>query len=273
MALLAAPIAARLPGPRWLVDALAVTIAAQAGVAPLLTSAFGGLPLASVPANLLAAPVAGPIMSWGMTAGLLAGVLGGGLATVLHLPTRFLLWWLTGVARTMGGAPLGFLDGRDVLLVAVLGCAAWWLRRWWALAVLVVVAVVAARPVAVAGAIDVARGAELWRGAGGAHVLVLEGPADAGRVLEGLHRRGVRRLALVVATAGNRDVAGTIADIRSRVPVGAIAAPPDHRIRDATEIDRPFEVDVGGLRVSLRPVGRGLVAEIGRAPPTTRGAR
>ena len=270
MALLAAPIAARLPGPRWLADALAVTVAAQAGVAPLLTSTFGGLPVASVPANLLAAPVAGPIMSWGMTAGLLAGTVGGSVASVLHVPTRALLWWLTTVARVMGGAPLGFLDGRDVLLVAVLGCAAWWVRRWWAVAGLVAVALLVARPGAPTGSVEVAHGAELWRGRGGGHVLVLAGPADAGRVLEGMHRHGVRAVALVVATAGNRDVAGTIADIRSRVPVGAIAAPPEHRIRDATAIEEPLAVDVGGLRVELRPVGRTLVAEVARGPPIRR---
>ena len=270
MALLAAPIAARLPGPRWLADALAVTIAAQAGVAPLLTSTFGGLPVASVPANLLAAPVAGPIMSWGMTAGLLAGAVGGGVASALHAPTGLLLWWLTAVARAMGGAPLGFLDGRDVLLVAALGCVAWWWRRWWAVAAVVGIALLVARPAAPGDSVEVARGAELWRGRGGAHVLVLAGPADAGRVLEGLRRHGVRTLALVVATAGHRDVAGTIADIRSRVPVGAIAAPAEHRIRDATAIEEALSLDVGGLRVALRPVGRGLAAEVARAPPVWR---
>jgi len=265
MALLAAPIAARLPGPRWFADALSVTLAAQAGVAPLLTTTFGGLPLASVPANLLAAPVAGPIVSWGMTAGLVAGVVGGEVASVLHLPTRALLAWLTWVARTTGGAPFGFLDGGDVVLVAGVGAVALRLRRRWALVGFALVALVVARP-AVAAEAELARGATLWRG-GGAAVLVLEGPADAGRVLEGLRRQGIGRLTLVVASAGNRDVAGTILDLRARVVVAAIAAPSGHRIRDASAIEVATELDVGGLRVRLEPVGRALVATIARGPP------
>jgi competence protein ComEC len=42
IALLASPLAARLPGPRALAQALAVTVAAQVGVAPVAVTAFGG---------------------------------------------------------------------------------------------------------------------------------------------------------------------------------------------------------------------------------------
>ena len=83
------------PGPRWLAAPLAVTLAAQAAVSPLLVATFGGVPLASLPANLLAAPAAGPIMVWGLTGGLVAGVVGGPVAQVLHLPTP----GAAGVAR------------------------------------------------------------------------------------------------------------------------------------------------------------------------------
>ena len=105
IALLAAPIAARLPGPRALAEALAVTIAAQIGVAPVSVSVFGGVPLASIPANLLAVPVAGPLMVWGLPAGVLAGV-APALAPVLHLPTRLAVRWIAVVARTAAAAPL-----------------------------------------------------------------------------------------------------------------------------------------------------------------------
>ena len=60
IALWAAPLAARLPGPRIVAEPLAVTIAAQVGVAPVLIPVFGGLPVAAIPANLLAIPAAGP---------------------------------------------------------------------------------------------------------------------------------------------------------------------------------------------------------------------
>jgi competence protein ComEC len=106
IALLGAPLSARLPGPRVLRDAVAVTIAAQVGVAPVLVSAFGGVPIASVPANVLAVPVAGPLMVWGLPAGVLAG-LAPGLAPALHLPTRLGVRWIALVARVGAAAPIG----------------------------------------------------------------------------------------------------------------------------------------------------------------------
>src|SRR5690606_6159961 len=52
LVLLASPLAARLPGPRWLAEPLAVTLAAQVGVAPFLLTTFGGMPVVTVVANL-----------------------------------------------------------------------------------------------------------------------------------------------------------------------------------------------------------------------------
>ena len=49
-------------------EALAVTLAAQAGAMPLLLATFGSVPLATVPANLLAVPAAGPLMVSGVRA-------------------------------------------------------------------------------------------------------------------------------------------------------------------------------------------------------------
>ena len=50
-----------------------VTLGAQAGVVVPLVWVFGSLPLVSVPANLLAVPVAGFVMLYGLPAGLFAG--------------------------------------------------------------------------------------------------------------------------------------------------------------------------------------------------------
>ena len=60
-------VARAIPGPRPLVESLAVTATAQLAVAPLLVWRFDGLPVASLPANLLAGPAAGPVMMWGLT--------------------------------------------------------------------------------------------------------------------------------------------------------------------------------------------------------------
>ncbi len=105
IAVLATPLAPRLPGPRPLAQAAAVTVAAQIGVAPITISAFGGVPVVSVPANLLAVPVAGPLMVWGLPAGVLAGLVPAA-APVLHVPTRLGVRWIAlgGAGRGAGAA-------------------------------------------------------------------------------------------------------------------------------------------------------------------------
>ena len=119
-------IAPVLPGPSALREALAVTLAAQMGVAPVLLATFGPIPVASIPANLVAVPVAGFVMVWGLTGGLAAGLVGQPVASVLHGPTRAALGWLELVADQAAGASLGELrsaprDGaRARLGVAVL---------------------------------------------------------------------------------------------------------------------------------------------------------
>lgn len=118
IALLGGPLARRLPGPRPVAEALALTLAAQAGVAPVILPVFGELPVASVPANLLAAPAAAPVTVWGIAAGLPAGLVGGTAATVLHLPTRLLLGWVAGVARWGASLPLGHVGLRHVVVLA-----------------------------------------------------------------------------------------------------------------------------------------------------------
>ncbi len=67
-------IAAHVPGPRPLAEALGVTAAAQLGVLPVLLPVFGTVPLVALPANLLAAPVVGPLTVWGLVAGTVGGL-------------------------------------------------------------------------------------------------------------------------------------------------------------------------------------------------------
>ena len=112
-----------LPGPRPLREAAAVTLAAQSAVAPLLLLLFGPVPVAALPANLLAAPVAGPLMVWGLTGGLLAGVVGPPLDGLLHLPSGLGLGWIGGMAAWAGRHPIGLLGGPA-------DRRAWRHRRW-----------------------------------------------------------------------------------------------------------------------------------------------
>lgn len=109
----------RLPGPVWWRDAVSVTVAAQLGVAPLLLATFGPVPLASLPANLLAGPVAGAVMVWGVTAGLVAGAVPAGVAEVLHVPTRLGVGWIDAVSRWTTAAHLPELDAGRLVAVVV----------------------------------------------------------------------------------------------------------------------------------------------------------
>ncbi|HEY3144217.1 MAG TPA: ComEC/Rec2 family competence protein [Acidimicrobiales bacterium] len=119
----AGPIERRLPGPRWVTSPLAMTCAAQMAVAPLLTAVFGPISLASLPANVLAAPAAGPVMVWGLTAGLVAGLVGGPVAGLLQLPTRLLLAWIEAVALAAARWPIVSLGSWHLGALLVAGVA------------------------------------------------------------------------------------------------------------------------------------------------------
>ncbi len=101
LALFARPLAVRLPGPRWVRDPLAVTIAAQLGVAPLSLLVFGRMSLLALPANLLAVPVAGFVMAWGIPAGLVAGAFRSwpAVTAVVNLPTLLATRWVRLIAE------------------------------------------------------------------------------------------------------------------------------------------------------------------------------
>ena len=272
---LAQPLALRLPGPRWLAEVLAVTLAAQVGVAPVLVPVFGGLPVASVPANLLAVPAAGPLMAWGLTAGLVAGALGPPADAVLHLPTAVLVAWVAAVARWGASLPLGRIEGVHLVAlgaVVVTGLACRRRRRLAvpvaaAVATLVVLAPALAPPTGPLEGVPVAYGAEVWRSSG-AVVVVLDG-ADGGRLLQGLRAEAVARVDVVVARRGGRPAAATVALLRDRLPVGVVLAPEDHRVRGAVVPAAGAVVQVGDLRIDVLDTRLTLEAEVSRAPPPT----
>ena len=74
-----------------------ITLGAQAGVVVPALLVFGRLPLVSVPANLLAVPVAGFVMLYGLPAGLLAGAVPP-IAPVVMFPCRVGVRWVDTVA-------------------------------------------------------------------------------------------------------------------------------------------------------------------------------
>jgi competence protein ComEC len=107
IAMLAGPLATRLPGPRPLAEAAAVSLAAQVGVAAPSIAVFGGVPLASVPVNVLAAPLAAAVMIYGLPAGALAALVPDHLAALIQLPTWALLRGLDLLARAGTALPGG----------------------------------------------------------------------------------------------------------------------------------------------------------------------
>lgn len=129
IAVLAAPITARLPGPRWLGEPLAVTLAAQVGVAPVLIPVFGSVPFSALPANLVAGPLARPLTILGVVTGLAGGVVESwwpGLAAALQMPTGLLTKAMLEVAAVFSRLPVD-IDGRAASVIvagsALLGAA------------------------------------------------------------------------------------------------------------------------------------------------------
>lgn len=133
--LLAGPIASLLPGPRFIREPLAVTAAAQIGVAPIAFPAFGQLPLVALPANLAAAPAATALSLWGLGSGTIAGLLkvlagaaDAGPLALLQLPAALLARWIRAVAHLAAGSPM-MIGARQASLCALLMAAVAWLRR------------------------------------------------------------------------------------------------------------------------------------------------
>ncbi len=89
----------RMPGPLWLRVPLGVTLGAQVGVALPSVLVFGRLPLVSVPANLVAVPVAGFVMLYGIPAGLLAAALPAPMDALVLWPATAGTRWVALVAK------------------------------------------------------------------------------------------------------------------------------------------------------------------------------
>jgi competence protein ComEC len=232
-------------------------------VAPLLVTVLDGLPVASLPANVLAAPAAALVMTWGLPAGLLAGALGDPWASALHAPTAAALAWLHGVARAAASVPLGEMGAPHlavlvvVLVVAVAvsadGRRARVVRPACGVAVLAVLAAPAlalSRPPAV---VEPEPGVRVWRAEGGAVVVVRPGTGPTA-TLRALRRAGVTRADVLV------------------VGPGATAADEERAARHRVRVGRTVWVDADGTAPPVRAgrlvvdPGSGSVRLVGPAP-------
>lgn len=273
-----------LPGPAAVREPLAVTLAAQLGVAPVLLATFGPLPVASLPANLLAVPVAGLVMVWGLTGGVVAGVVGGVWAELAHLPTRLALTWLAEVAARTARLPLGHLEishvaGLGIGLVAVVvASAAPGLSHWGShvlrragitvASLAVAVAIVAAQAPAPLRA-TLLPGLVRWHerstdvvvvgGAGGGR------PPGSATVLAALRESGVTSIDLLVVA--DRSVPADLArTIEGRHPIGSIVVaggvgPLGTRAPEVVARRPSAGLEVGALEVQLTATADRIIVE------------
>ncbi|HEX2045207.1 MAG TPA: DNA internalization-related competence protein ComEC/Rec2 [Gaiellaceae bacterium] len=260
------------PLPRRLAEVVAVSGACGAVTAPIVWLHFGAIPLYSVPANALAAPVVAPLLGLALVATALASVLPGA-AEALAWVNGWLAAYLAACARLVGGLPYAEATSESavlvlastVVLVAVLvAVRPPKARRAAAVLALAVALLVAwrsapedARPPARGlrvTVLDVGQGdATLLEVPGGA-VLVDQGPpeADVAHQLEAL---GVTRLDLLVLTHPSRDNIGGAEDVVRRLDVGLLLEP-------ALPFDNPYgepalaEARRRGVRVAVTRAGQ-----------------
>ena len=279
----ARPLAEAVPGPRVVVRPLAVTLAAQVGVAPVLIPVFGPMPLAAVPANLLAEPAAGLVMMWGCSAGLVAGLAGGPVAAVLQWPTGLGIGWVASVARWAADLPLGRVGPAGVVVLAaglfVLTLTLRRGRRGLGVAAVLVAVVLVVVPAPWArerpgtGRFEVA-GAELWRSADvrsgrTVTVLVIDGTVTAGPLLAGLRERNIDALDLLVARSGGSRTVDAVTSLRSRIDLGVVWAPVGHRIPGAETPERG-PVDLAGLSIDVQVTSPRLDLEVAESASADR---
>ena len=113
------------PLPRALADVISVSLACGVITAPLLWLQFGRIPVYSVPANALAAPVVAPLLGLGLVTAIVAPV-SPATASVLAGANGWLAAYLAGCARLVGGLPGATVSsGRGLgALIAITAAAA-----------------------------------------------------------------------------------------------------------------------------------------------------
>jgi competence protein ComEC len=204
--------------PRWLWMPLLVTVFAQLAVAPIILSVFGSMPLWAPVANLIVAPI--------VTAATVAGGLSlvvGALEPVAAVLSSIVLLMADWASR---GPQLGAVG---VALAITLGSlVAYRTTRTLGIviALLVVVAGVggtASWPVAPSvTALDVGQGDAILIQAPSGAAMLIDGGVDPGVIDRALRHHGISRLDIVVATHGDADHVGGLAEVVDSFEVGTL---------------------------------------------------
>ena len=247
------PISAALRGPEPLRLAVATTTGAQLAVMPLLLATFGPMPLASLPANVLAGPASGPVMMWGATAGVLAGAVGAPVSWLIHRPTVALMWWVRSVAASAALSPqatLSWAAGASVLVgtgALLRGPRA---RIAGAALLATVIALSVARaPVPAEGLTTLSGVYVLHHKA--STIVVLDQPGSPRQLLETLREAGVRRLDAVVSLDGRASDADAVVALVDRYGLMLVLAPPMHRVPHARSMHAGVAIQLGDLSIEV----------------------
>jgi competence protein ComEC len=111
------------PLPRGLPEVLAVSLACGVATAPILWLQFGRIPVYSVPANALAAPVVAPLLGLSFGAALAAPV-SAGFAALVATANGWLAAYLIWCARVVGGLPGATVSSAPAAIGLLLLCSA-----------------------------------------------------------------------------------------------------------------------------------------------------
>lgn len=258
----------RLPGPSWLAGPLATTLAAQVGVAPLLTYYFGPASVASVPANLLAGWAAAAVMTLGLTVGIMAGLMPDQLATIVQWPTTLLLEWLEVVASLGAKARVPHFGAAKL---AALSVAVLFLgrsssppsvaepvkprSRYLRAAAVAVIILLFSSGWPVSPQVPVRCGSGLLWFPGGEHgksVLVVGNDAYESSVEECVDH-GVRSAEVLITERGGNRAAVLVLAIREVMDIEEVLAPPQHRIVGANRLLEPRVIPTATHELVIRP--------------------
>jgi competence protein ComEC len=255
------------PVPRSLGEVVAVSGACGLATAPILLTQFGVVPLYSIPANALAAPVVAPLLGIALVTAIVAPV-APPLAALLAWVNGWLAAYLSLCARVVGGLPHAAVTARAAVSIAAVVLGAVYLltrlgrQRTRAYATIALVAAL------IAGGwrlhhtsalppptglritfLDVGQGDGALIQVPGGAVLVDEGPPEA-KMAAQLRDLGVTSLSLLVMTHPQRDHVGGAADVLKELRVGAVLDPaipdenPDERAARAAARRRSVRIVV-----------------------------
>ncbi|MEV4109169.1 ComEC/Rec2 family competence protein [Nonomuraea sp. NPDC049695] len=230
--------------PRWMAEAVAVPVAAQLAVTPVLVLMAGQLTPVAVVANLLVAPAVAPATLLGFGAALVAPVWPGG-ARLLVIPAGYAVGWIVTVARWTVNLPFatvpwpGGLPGLGLLLVVVAVAIPILRRRAWRAVALTVagaalVAVLVIRPIAgswppkgwLMVMCDVGQGDGLVVAAGPGRGVVVDTGPDPVVMDRCLRRVGVDDVPLLILTHPHADHVDGLAGVLRNRRVGAVVVSP-----------------------------------------------